>query len=247
MDWLFEWDQGQQRSAAGECPRCRGVGRYYVVRGGRYLMVDCELCRPARVVQRLRGVGGLSVLPAGVMASWRLDNCTITGDNAQAVRLLQERIARPYGMVTLYGPPGVGKTRLLASAVNSALGAGHVAMYVVVPELLDYFRRAFAPDSQEDGDALYRLALEADLLALDEVDKFHPTSWAQERFFVLLDSRYRDAAQRMTIIASNVPVSKMPDYVRSRLEARNNTVIALVGPDWRRLPLPNLDHGIDKI
>lgn len=138
--------------------------------------------------------------------------------------------------VTLWGAPGVGKTLLLCGAVNEAVAAGRVGVYVTVPDLLDHLRKAYNPASHIDGDRFWDTLVRADVLALDEIDRFNPTAWAKEKFFELVNHRYNEPG--LTLFATNRPVTPgaplmadAPGYFESRLA--QGLVIEVKGIDRR--------------
>jgi DNA replication protein DnaC len=59
----------------------------------------------------------------------------------------REFAAQPSGWLVLMGPYGCGKTHLAAAIANDRLARGRSALFVVVPDLLDYLRAAYAPNS----------------------------------------------------------------------------------------------------
>ena len=61
---------------------------------------------------------------------------------------LSLRFARdPQGWLVLMGGYGAGKTHLAAAIANYRIALGHPALFVVVPDLLDYLRATYSPTS----------------------------------------------------------------------------------------------------
>lgn len=73
------------------------------------------------------------------------------------------------------------------------------------------------------------------VLALDEFDRWSPTPWAQEKFFELIERRYRAGTQQLTCFATNAELADLPQYVTSRILDRRGQYFRLGGPDWRQL------------
>lgn len=156
-------------------------------------------------------------------------------------RLLAEAhrmLARPFGMLTLWGGAGNGKTLTLMALVNAFRERGQLAIYVRLPDLLEYLRQGYEGERFE-AQQRYRQIAEAYLLALDEVDKTRWTEWAREVVFTLMDDRYRLARergpqQRHTLLALNQNPETLPAYLISRLR------YDLHGPDGFRI-VHNMD------
>lgn len=138
--------------------------------------------------------------------------------------------------ITVWGSPGVGKSLLLAGAVNQAVALDRVAVYVTVPDLLEHLRKAYNPANHIDGDKFWDLLVRADVLALDEVDRFNPTPWAKERFFELVNHRYNEPG--LTLFATNRSavdgqpiIADAPGYFESRVS--QGVVLEIKGRDKR--------------
>jgi DNA replication protein DnaC len=138
-------------------------------------------------------------------------------------------------MVTLSGPPGTGKSTLLICAVNAAREANIPSVYVTMTDLLDYLRAAFNPEQRDMSfEKRWDLLVSAEVLALDELDEFNSTPWAAERFMRLIDERWRNMHTRLTLLATNASLSRLPPKVASRLNDGRASVWTLGGADMRR-------------
>jgi DNA replication protein DnaC len=123
--------------------------------------------------------------------------------------------AQPEGWLVLHGGYGSGKTHLAAAIVNERLQHGHVALFVVVPDLLDHLRAAFAPGSDESYDERFEAVRDAALLVLDDLGTQAPTPWAAEKLFQLLNHRYN--GRLPTVITTNQRLEDLDERLRSRL------------------------------
>lgn len=215
------------------CPVCSGMGWYYVERRGAFMpeLTRCTVCTSGKQSEFLRRMSRIS--PGSEMSTWRLDNFIKTNFNGEAMEWVRARLALPSGMAYLWGEHGVGKTRLLVTAVNEAISGGWTALFIALAELLDELRAAMLNDNAESS--LLNRVLRARVLALDEADKFNATPWALTELSKIVNARYNDKRDAMTLIASNAEPDALPGYIESRLMDTGCAVFRLAGPDWRKL------------
>jgi DNA replication protein DnaC len=121
----------------------------------------------------------------------------------------------PEGWLLLMGAYGCGKTHLAAAIANARVDAGEPALFIVVPDLLDHLRAAFAPQSDVSYDNLFEQLRTTPLLILDDLGAHSSTAWAQEKLFQLLNYRY--VARLNTVITTNQRLEEMDPRIRSRL------------------------------
>lgn len=146
---------------------------------------------------------------------------------------LKQSIDLSKGFITLTGKFGVGKTLILMSAVNEGRDREKLAIYTTVSDLLSYLRSTFNPDSEGDFDNYWEALIKCDILCLDEMDEFHTTGWAMERFLRLIDERWRRMDSILTICALNSNVRTLPGKVQSRLRDGRAEIIEIGGYDMR--------------
>jgi len=141
--------------------------------------------------------------------------------------------ANPQGWLVLTGPYGSGKTHLAAAIANRRLQEQHErTMFVVVPDLLDYLRAAFSPNSAAPLDIRFEEVRRAPLLVLDDLGTESATPWAREKLFQLLNYRY--AARLPTVITSSTPVEEQDPRLASRmLDTSRCTVVSILAPSYR--------------
>ncbi len=141
--------------------------------------------------------------------------------------------ANPQGWLVLTGPYGSGKTHLAAAIANRRLQEQHErTMFVVVPDLLDYLRAAFSPNSAAPLDIRFEEVRRAPLLILDDLGTESATPWAREKLFQLLNYRY--AARLPTVITSSTPVEEQDPRLASRmLDTSRCTVVSILAPSYR--------------
>ena len=103
---------------------------------------------------------------------------------------------------------------------------------MVVPDLLDYLRTTYSPNSDISFDNLFEQVRTTPLLILDDLGTQSSTAWAQEKLFQLLNHRYN--AQLPTVITSNQRMEDLDPRLRSRLLDVNLVMhFPIHAPDFR--------------
>lgn len=190
----------------------------------------CSVCGPHRQAEYLRRMDGLT----SEMRTWSFSN-SVTSRNAEAWQAARAVAQSPEWFLTLAGPYGVGKTRMLTCVVNEAREARWPAVYMTTAALLDHLRSAYAPNAEVSFDGMWSRVVSARVLALDELDRWNPTPWAQEKFFQLIDARYRAGAEMLTVFATNSEIETLPGYVQSRMMDRRCRIFKMSGGDVRQV------------
>ena len=139
----------------------------------------------------------------------------------------------PQGWLVLMGAHGVGKTHLAAAVANHQREQGHTeAMFLVVPDFLDFLRAAFNPQSPVPYDRRFDEIRKTPLLVLDDLGVESATPWAKEKLFQLLNYRY--SANLPTVITTSATPNELEPWLRSRIfDADRCVVWALKAPSYR--------------
>jgi DNA replication protein DnaC len=141
--------------------------------------------------------------------------------------------ADPNGWLILLGGYGCGKTHLAAAIANLVIGRGDLALFVVVPDLLDHLRATYSPTSSVGYDRRFREILNAPLLILDDLGAHSATPWAQEKLFQVFNHRYN--AQLPTVVTTNHELEEIDIRIRSRMiDPDLAQVIKILAPDFRQ-------------
>ncbi len=232
-----------------DCPLCHGMG---------YVRLDVPVGHPdfgklfpctcrARDIQSqrteaLKLMSNLKTLERFTFSTFSPEGHGMSPERQGNLRLAYESTVayarKPEGWLLLRGGYGCGKTHLAAAIANTALDQGLPAIFVTVPDLLDYLRGAYAPTSTTSYDQRFEQVRTAPLLILDDLGTEHATPWALEKLFQLLNYRYM--AQLPTVITTNRDLEDMEPRLRSRLgDPELVQIVTILAPDFRQ---SGVDH-----
>ena len=152
------------------------------------------------------------------------------GSLESAYRAAQNFSADPDGWLTFFGSPGVGKTHLAIAIANEYNEQS--LFFAFVPELLDYLRAAFAPDSQIRYDSIFNEVKNIPLLILDDLGREYSSPWAEEKLYQIIVHRHN--ARLPTVITSVRNFAERKGLVASRInDPYVGQVIHIDAPDYR--------------
>ncbi|MDQ3549169.1 MAG: ATP-binding protein [Chloroflexota bacterium] len=120
------------------------------------------------------------------------------------------------GWLVLVGEYGCGKTHLAAAIANFMLQEREAGspVFAVVPDLLDYLRTTFDPDSEVSYDDRFSALRGAPLLILDDLGTENTTPWAREKLFQIINHRYNE---RSPLVVTTNDLDRVDPRIRSRL------------------------------
>jgi len=145
--------------------------------------------------------------PSG-LRNCRFDNFNYAGNPSldAAHQAAWSFAGTPDGWLVLAGVVGCGKTHLAAAIKNERDEHGSQTLFKTVPDLLDYLRATYAPDSNVTYDRGFDAIRNAEVLILDDYGAHSSTPWAEEKLFQLLN--YRFNARFPTVITTNQPLDR---------------------------------------
>lgn len=236
------------------CPICRGVG--YIRRDvplsdpdfGKAIPCVCKRSELQRKrVDMLKQASNLQHLARMTFETFETDHA---GASEIAVSLqiacmeARSYAANPHGWLVFTGSYGSGKTHLAAAIANYRLEQAQPVLFVVVPDLLDYLRAAYAPNSPATYDERFDQVRNVDLLILDDLGTQNATPWAAEKLYQLLNYRYN--AELPTVITTNHILDDLDPRLASRLRDKQMVaIIPLYGTDRRLGGTGDFFGGLD--
>ena len=139
----------------------------------------------------------------------------------------------PDGWLTLFGDTGVGKTHLAVAIAVERMGKGHQVFFAFVPDLLDYLRSTFTPDSDVTYDRVFDQVKNAPLLVLDDLGQESTSEWAREKLYQIIVHRHN--ARLRTVITSSADLTKSSGPIISRVmdQRFGGQPIRMDAPDYR--------------
>lgn len=150
----------------------------------------------------------------------------------EALRTSRNFAANPWGWLTLFGETGTGKTHLAVAIANERIQAGKPVFFAFVPELLDYFRYAFSPDSPVAFDTILDEVKSAPLLILDDLGQEHSSPWAREKLYQIIVHRHNSRIP--TVITSMQDFAEQTGPIASRMrDPFVGQLVRIDAPDYR--------------
>lgn len=143
----------------------------------------------------------------------------------------------PRGFCTLWGLVGRGKSHLLKGLTNGFAAIGVQVRYINGEALLDEIKLNFGNDRGEISSqqvVSYYKGLK--VLAIDEFDKVYMTPWAENLWHGILDERWNDRENLLTVLAMNTNPELLPpklDYLKSRIHS--GLIVEVGGIEVRRV------------
>jgi DNA replication protein DnaC len=182
---------------------------------------------PACVAEHRSSTGRASIPPrwSGLRwSSWQIDH----EGHQRAVEAIKARVSAIIARDVLVpstiiqGPPGVGKTHLMAVACNETLAAGRTAAYYTLGDITRAYRATWGKGSERsersEADVIADL-IQPDLLVIDDVGAERITESVGSILYAVVDGRYAWSS-RPLMMATNLTGPQFGQAVGARVADR---------------------------
>ncbi len=177
------------------CPECNGTG-WKIVEHEE--LSGASRCSCVAATRATRVVAGSDIPLLYQNASF--DNFLLPRDNPMAYRELTEvfMAVRGYARefpntkkpgLLLMGDTGTGKTHLAVAAFRTILGKGFEGLFFDYQNLLDRIRAGYDSTSNSSDRETYRVALDKEILLLDDLGAHRVTDWVEDTVTSIITSR----------------------------------------------------------
>jgi DNA replication protein DnaC len=103
----------------------------------------------------------------------------------------------------LFGETGVGKTHLAVAALNALIQRGFEGVFFDYQTLLDRIRGSYDRTSGSADKEAYRLALDCEILLLDDLGAHRVTDWVEDIVASIITHRCNH--RKPVIVTTNLP------------------------------------------
>lgn len=217
------------------CPHCKGSGflRLDAPVGdqnfGKLVPCECTMAvKDRKAFDELKKNSNIELFRDLTFANFN----PLVPKTREAFEAARRYAKDPSDWLVFMGEYGCGKTHLAAAIANEALNR-HIRLYfAIVPDLLDYLRATFDPNSEDTYDQRFDMIRNVPLLILDDLGTENAKPWAREKLYQIINHRYN--AKLPTVITTNNDLDRLDGRIKSRLcDSQLCKLIVLQAADYR--------------
>ena len=190
------------------CPICNGTGWKILEKDELSGAERCICIDSTRVERYMEGAG----IPP-LYSNATFDNFQLPRDNPVAYPQMTEVFVNVKSWVRefpnpqkpgllLMGRHGSGKTHLAVAALRQIIGKGFEGLFFDYQNLLDRIRASYDPTSQSADKEAYRVAMERDVLLLDDLGAHRVSDWVEDTVTSIITARCNN--QKPLIATTNL-------------------------------------------
>lgn len=206
-----------------DCPLCHGAGWRIQEREGISAAEPCQ----CRGVARQRALIENANVPANYVAA-SVDNFVLPRDNPAGRSAMADVLITVRNYVKEYpllekpgllftGSPGTGKTHLAVAALRQLIGRGFEGVFFDYQNLLERIRAGYDPASGVSSREAYQVALDAEILLLDDLGAHRVTDWVEDTITSIIT--YRCNNRKALIATTNLRDPETGDRRSAGLES----------------------------